>query len=505
MNTTIGAVGPRPDRVRPYLVLVICCMSLLVVSMDATIVNVALPALRRDLSSSTAGLQWVIDSYTLVVASLLMMSGSLADRFGRRRTFQIGLAVFTLASVLCSAAPGLKTLIAFRMLQAVGASMLNPVAMSIVTNTFLDPKARARAIGIWSATIGVSMAIGPLVGGALTQAIGWRSIFYINLPLGVAAILLARKFIPESKAPHARRVDPVGQILVLAALASVTYGVIEGPHHGWTSPLIVGMFAVTVASVIGILVYEPRQAEPLIDLRFFRSVPFTSATVIAVCTFCAFSGYVFLNALYLQEVRHFEPFETGLYTLPVALATIVCAPLSGRLVGRYGTRPSLLMAGASMGLSTLLMTRLDAETPMATMLVAYVLFGIGFGLVNAPITNTAVSGMPRTRAGLAAAITATSRQVGGALGVAIGGTIASSAAIASVGGGRLGGRSVGPEFPAATHAFWWLATAAGLAIVGLALLSTSRWAKRSTERIAALLDDAPEASPAAVAVAGGAR
>jgi EmrB/QacA subfamily drug resistance transporter len=475
-----GSTLPDGRAVRPTLVLGICCLSLLMVSMDATIVNVALPAIRADLASTTSGLQWVIDAYTLVVASLLMLAGSLADRFGRRRTFQTGMIMFTAASVLCSLAPDLHSLIVFRMLQALGASMLNPVAMSIITNIFIEPRARARAIGVWGAVVGISMALGPLVGGGLTQAIGWRAIFWINLPIGLAAIVLAQRFVPESRAPAARRVDPVGQLLVLAGLASLTYAVIEGPHHGWGSPLILGLFALAAASVIGILVYEPRQAEPLIDLRFFRSVPFTSATVIAVCSFGSFAGFVFLNALYLQEVRGLPAFTTGLYTLPLALTMIVCSPISGRMVGRFGARPSLTLAGLALAVSALILTRLDATTPLPLLVVAYAIFGVGFGFVNAPITNTAVSGMPRARAGLAAAIASTSRQVGSALGVAIGGTIASTSST---------GHRAGPGFPAATHAFSWLVVACSVAVVALGMLSTNEWARASTRRIASLLDD----------------
>ncbi len=490
MTTSIDSAPAQPRRVHPNLILAICCLSLLMVSMDATIVNVALPALRKDLDTATSGLQWVIDAYTMVVASLLMLSGSLADRFGRRRTFQIGMVVFTLASGLCSLAPGLDSLIAFRMLQAIGASMLNPVAMSIITNTFIEPKARARAIGVWGAVVGVSMALGPIVGGALTKGIGWRSIFWINLPIGVGAIVLAQLFVPESKAPRARRIDPVGQFLVFAALASLTYGVIEGPHHGWTSPLIVGLFAVTAASIIGLVIYEPRRLEPLLDVRFFRSLPFASATVIAVCMFGAFSGLMFLNALYLQEVRGLDPAMTGRYTLPLALATMVCSPISGRLVGRHGTRPSLLLAGVATIVSAVLLTSLDPTTPLWYLIVTYVIFGIGFGLVNAPITNTAVSGMPRAQAGLAAAVASTSRQVGASLGVAIGGALASA---------------TGPDprlgFAAATHAFWWLVVGCGVVVVVLGFASTGAWAKLSMRRIAALLEEpaAPQGAQGAEA------
>jgi EmrB/QacA subfamily drug resistance transporter len=469
-------VTATAPRLRPALILAICCSSLLLVSMDVTIVNVALPAIRRDLATTTAGLQWVIDGYTLVLASLLMLSGSIADRFGRRRVFQAGLALFTAASALCSAAPTLGVLVGFRMLQAAGASMMNPVAMSIITNVFVEPKARARAIGTWGAVVGVSMGLGPLIGGALTQAIGWRSIFWINLPVGLAAIVLAQIFVPESKAPRARRIDPVGQLLMLGALAAVTSGVTEGPRLGWSSPLIVGLFAGAGLAAVGLLRHEPRLEEPLIEFRFFRSVPFSSATLIAVLAFSTFSGFLFLNALYLQEVRGLAAFTTGLYTMPLALATVVCSPISGWLVGHRGPRAPLLLAGGGIAASALLLSTLGAQTPLARVVLAYVVFGIGFGLVNAPITNTAVSGMPRARAGLAAAIASTSRQVGASLGVAVSGTIAQ-------------GRGGGVAFVGAMHTFFGLAAAAGLCIVALGMLSTSAWGRRTLQRTAALIEE----------------
>ncbi len=214
---------------RRLLVLAICCMSLFIVGLDVTIVNVALPSIGRDLHAGVSGLQWVIDAYTLVLASLLMLSGSTADRVGRRRTFQTGLALFSLGSLLCSLAPGLGWLVGFRMLQAIGGSMLNPVAMSIITNTFIKPKERARAIGVWGGVIGLSMALGPVTGGLLVDTVGWRSIFWVNVPVGIAAIVLTALFVPESKAPSARRIDPVGQFLVIVMLATLVYGLIEGP------------------------------------------------------------------------------------------------------------------------------------------------------------------------------------------------------------------------------------------------------------------------------------
>ena len=229
---------PELSRQRRLLVLGICCMSLFIVGLDSTIVNVALPSIGRELHASVSGLQWTIDAYTLVLASLLMFSGSTADRIGRRKTFQAGLAVFTVGSLLCSLAPGLGWLVAFRMIQAVGGSMLNPVAMSIITNTFTDPAERARAIGVWGGVFGLSVALGPVVGGALVDSVGWRGIFWVNIPVGIAAIVLTALFVPESRAARARRPDPVGQVLVIVLLASLTYAIIEGPASGWASPKI---------------------------------------------------------------------------------------------------------------------------------------------------------------------------------------------------------------------------------------------------------------------------
>ena len=452
-------------------------MSLFIVGLDVTIVNIALPDLRADLHASVSGLQWILDAYTLVLASLLILSGSTADRVGRRRTFQAGLALFTAGSLLCSVAPTLAWLVAFRTVQAVGGSMLNPVAMSIITNTFTEPRERARAIGVWGGVVGLSMAVGPLLGGVLVETLGWRSIFWINVPVGLAAIVLTARFVPESRAPRPRRIDPVGQLLVLLALASVTYGIIEGPTSGWGSARIIGCFALCAVSLAALLRYEPRRAEPLLDLRFFRSVPFSGATVIAVSAFAGLGGFLFLNTIYLQDVRGFSALHAGIYTLPMAVMTAVCAPLSGRLVGAAGTRLPLLLAGAAMAASMLPLTRLTGHTPAPVLLGSYLLFGVGFGMVNAPITNTAVSGMPRSQAGVAAAIASTSRQVGGSLGVAVIGAAVSSG---------ISGESVS-GFPAASHTGWWIVFGWGLAVLVLGLVTTGRWARGRADRPAAHL------------------
>jgi EmrB/QacA subfamily drug resistance transporter len=456
------------------LVLAICCMSLFIVGLDNTIVNIALPSIRRDLNASVSGLQWIIDAYTVVLASLLMLSGSTGDRIGRRRTFQTGLTLFTLGSLMCSLAPSLGWLIGARALQAVGGSMLNPVAMSIITNTFTEPRERARAIGVWGGVSGVSMALGPLVGGALVGAVGWQSIFWINIPVGVAAFVLCALFVPESRAPRPRRVDPVGQVLVIVALATLTFGLIEAPAAGWGSPRTLACFAVAALALAGLIRYELRTEEPLIELRFFRSVPFAGATVTAVCGFAALGGFLFVNTLYLQDVLGLSALHAGLYTLPMAGLTVLCSPLAGRIVANAGTRVPLLLAGASIGASGLIMTGLATDTPIWRLMAAYVLFGLGFGMLNAPITNTAVSGMPRERAGVAAAVTSTSRQIGQTLGVAVIGALVTSAVAGPFATG----------FPAASHVGYWIVTGCGVAIVLLAILTTTGWARRSAARTA---------------------
>jgi EmrB/QacA subfamily drug resistance transporter len=443
-------------------------MSLFIVGLDNTIVNLALPAIRAELGASVSGLQWTIDAYTLVLASLLMLSGSTADRIGRRRTFQTGLALFSLGSLLCGVAPNVGSLVAFRALQAIGGSMLNPVALSIITNIFTEPRERARAIGVWAGVVGLSMAVGPVLGGALVGWAGWRSIFWINVPVGVAAIVLTAVFVPESRAPRPRRIDPVGQLLVIVLLAGLTYGIIEGQGAGWTSPEIIGSFALSAVALAILLPYERRRQDPLLELRFFRSVPFSGATLTAVSGLAALAGFLFLNSLYLQEARGFSALHAGLLTLPMAVVTAVCAPLAGRLVGSRGPRLPLVIAGGGIAVSGVVLAGITATTPISLLMVGYVCFGVGFGMLNAPITNAAVSGMPREQAGLAAAVASTSRQVGVSLGVAVIGAVVAASPEAPPGTGRAG---------------WTIVAGCGVLVFVLGLVTTGRWARATAARV----------------------
>ena len=468
---------PELSRRRRLLVLTVCCSSLFIVGLDATIVNIALPSIQHDLHAPVSGLQWTVDAYTLVVASFLLLAGSTGDRVGRRRTFQVGLATFTLGSLLCSLAPSLGWLVAFRAMQAIGGSMLNPVALAIIANTFTNDRERARAFGVWGAVFGLSMALGPVVGGVLVATVGWRGIFWVNIPVGIAAIVATALVVPESRAAHARRVDPVGQVLIIVMLASLTYAIIEGPRHGWGSATILGLFCLSAAAAAGLAIYEPRREEPLLDLRFFRSAPFTGAVVIAITAFSALAGFLFLNTLYLQDARHLSALHAGLYMLPMAAMTVLLAPLSGRITGQRGPRIPLLVAGVMTTAGALLMSGFTATTPVAWLMLAYVVLGIGNGMVNPPISNTAVSGMPRSQAGVAAAVASTSRQVGGSLGVALTGS-----AVAS---GLHGSLSTG--FVPASHAGWLIVAGCGVLVLVTGLATSGRWARATAERTASRL------------------
>lgn len=468
---------PESANRRQFLILTICCLSLVLVGIDNTGVNVALPAIQRGLGASVSGLQWTIDAYLLTLASGLILAGSLGDRFGRRRVFLTGLTIFTAGSTLCALAPSLGALIGARAAQGVGGAMMNPVAMAIITNVFTGSKDRPRAIGVWAAAGGISMALGPVVGGLLLGVTSWRAIFWINVPLGLAAIALTLIFVPESKAPTARRFDPIGQALGIVFLVGVTYAIIEAPHAGWLSGRTLGVFAVALAAVVGFVRYELRRAQPLIDPRLFGSLPFTGATLMAIAGFMAVSGFLFMNTLYLQDALGYSALKAGLLTLPIAVASTLVGPPSGRYVGQHGPRRPLMLAGTLFMISALLLVGLSTTTPVALLLASYAILGAAFGAVNPPVTNTAVSGMPRAQAGVAAAVATTSRQIGQTLGVAVLGSVV----VARVTGPARTG------LPAASHAGWWILVGCGLVVFVLGVLTTGKWAAHTAARTAARL------------------
>ncbi|PRY41439.1 MFS transporter [Umezawaea tangerina] len=479
-NPAATATTGPPHPVRRRLVLAICCLSVGVTGINLTIVNVALPSIGRDLHASVSALQWTVDAYSLVMACLLMLSGSMADRFGRKRIFQLGLSLFSLGSLLCGLAPGAGWLIAFCGLQGVGGSMLNPVAMSIIVSVFTDGRERARAIGVWGSVIGVTIAAGPVLGGLLVGGVGWRSVFWVNVPIGIAVLLLTRRFVPESKAARARAFDPAGQALIVVLFASIVAATIEGPHRGWTNPWILGLVVLAVLALLGILTVEPRRSEPLVDLRFFRSPPFSGANAIAVVMSACLGGFLFLNTLYLQDVRHLSPLHAGLMIIPMAAGQAVAATLSGRLLASRGPRLPLTLGGALLAVGAFLLVPLAASTGTVHLLAAYAVFGLGAGMTSPPVTNTAVSGMPSDQVGVAGALVASARQFGASIGVAVTGSIVAG---------------TGTGFVDAGHTAWAVLGGCGLVALALGVVSTSGWAKAAAARNGLRLAGAPIPRP----------
>jgi len=464
MTTVISAIQPTLSARRRWTILAVCALSMFLVGLDTTIVNIALPAIGRGLDVGTRSLEWIIDAYTLVLASLLISSGAVADRFGRRRVFQCGLLVFGAASLACAVSPSAGVLVAARALQGAGASMLSPVALAIVVNAMPDPRERARAIGVWASVFGLSMAAGPAVGGALLPALGWRSVFWINAPVIVATVVLSAVFLPESRSERSRRADLAGQALLTIAVCLAVATLIEGPHIGSASPIALSGYALAAAAATTFVWVEHHQHEPMVDLALFRRPAFTTAVLGAVAVFAALNITLLLNTLYLQRGRQgWTPLSAGLATLPMAVGATICAPLAGKMVSRRGARRPLVLAGVFMAAGGLCLSELSRNTHVSMLLSAYLLIGIGFGFANAPITNTAVSGLPPARAGVAGAITSTARQVGSAIGIAIAGGLVTGVAA--------------PDLAVATRPGWLIVTACGLF-----LLLVARAARPATPR-----------------------
>lgn len=418
---------PVSSASRRWSVVAICASALFLVGLDTTIVTVGLPRIGAGLGVGSDRLAWVVDAYTVPFASLLITSGALADRFGRRKVFLTGLVVFGLSSLVGAAAPSLEALVAARIVQGVGASMLTPVALAIVVNVMSDPRERAQAIGIWGAMFGLSMVAGPVTGGALIAAFDWRAVFWVNGPIVLVAILLVRALVPESRAATSRRLDWPGQVLLMVALAIAVAVFIEGPRLGWSSPAAIAAYLAFLLTVVVFVWTESRRQEPLVDPGLFRSAGFTGAVVSAGAVFVAFSMTLLLTTLLLQDGMGWEPVAAGTATLPMAIGALVCAPVSGHLVGRTGPRIPLLTAGACLLLGGALLVSLTTTRSVPVLLVAYLLVGAGVGLSSPPITNTAVNSLPPERAGVAGGITSTARQIGTALGVALAGSLTATA------------------------------------------------------------------------------
>lgn len=437
-------------------ILAICCLSVLMTIMDLTIVNLAIPSIRTDLGATAAHAQWTIAIYALGVASLQLLGGEAGDRFGRRRVLQIGTTVFMLGSLLCSLAPTIDVLIAARLIQAVGASMMNPVALAIISQVFVEPTERARAIGIWGAVFGAALALGPIVGGLLIETVGWRGVFWINLPIGAAAVVACAMLVPESETSTRRGTDLLGQFLGTGSLFGLVFVMIESPGRGWTHPWVIMTAAAAACAFVGFLRHESRHPDPFIDLRLFRSTAFAAAAVIALSVFTVWGAFLFMMSIYLQGWRGYTAVHAGLLLLPVGVAVLVFSPISGHLVSRFGNRPPLLIAGLMTVVMSAMLAFLDPAAPRWLLILICTAFGITFGMVTVPVNYAAVSSVPQDRAGAAAGITSTSKQIGISLGVALSGVLATGALSPPAG-----------DFTNAARPLWLLTLVLGLAIAAL--------------------------------------
>ena len=422
---TRPAVAPEGlEDWRRWTALVVVCLAALIINVDNTILNVALPTLVRDLHATTSELQWIVDSYAMVFAGLLFVGGSLADRFGRKRFFLIGLGVFAVGSVGAAFSGSVHLLIACRVVMGAGAALTIPASLSIINDVFRDPGERARAIGAWAGTIGLGIAIGPIAGGLLLSRFWWGSIFLVNVPIVLIGLVGAAFLVPDSKNPNVQRPDPVGAMLSIAGLGLLLWAIIEGPAQGWTSGIVVGAGAASLVALGGFVAWESRSTHPMLELEFFRERRFSTALAAECLGVFGLMGALFLSTQFLQFDLGLSPLQAGIRILPIAAMVIVSAALSPVLARVIGTKFTvaaglLSIAGGLWEVSAA--SRL--QTTYGDIVLGLLLIGFGAGLMLPTATNSVIGSVPRGDAGIGSAANTVALQVGGALGVAVVGSV----------------------------------------------------------------------------------
>jgi EmrB/QacA subfamily drug resistance transporter len=408
---------------RKWWTLIAVSVATFMLLLDITVVNVALPSIREDLGASFTDLQWVVDAYALSLAALVLTAGSLADRLGRRRLFSAGLAIFSVASLLCALAPDPTFLNLARAVQGVGGAVMFAVSLALIAQEFTAGRDRGMAMGLYGATIGVAVAIGPLVGGALTDSLGWESIFYLNVPIGVAAIAITYLKLRESRDPNATRIDWPGVATFSGALLLLVLALVRGNDEGWGSTLIVALFAGSAALLAGFLAIERRVMEPMLPLGLFKRRAFTGVQLAAFAVSGSLFALFLYLTLYLQNYLGLSPFEAGLRYLPITVASFIAAPIAGALLSRVPARLMMSTGLGVAGVGLLLMSGIETGDEWTTLLGGFLVAGAGVGLLNPVIADVAVSVVPKEQSGMAAGINDTFRQVGVAVGIAVWGAI----------------------------------------------------------------------------------
>ena len=415
-----GAIGSDPRR---WVILAVLCLALLMVGIDGTIVNVALPSLVREIGASSTELQWIVDAYTIVFAGFLLIAGNTGDRIGRRRCFVLGLVVFVGGSLGCSLVSTPNDLILLRGVQGLGAAFVMPATLSILTNVFTNRSERARAIGLWAGVSGLGVAIGPLTGGYLLGHFWWGSIFLVNVPIGVVTIIAALVLVPESRDTHSARLDILGTVLSIVGLISLLYAIIEGPSRGWGDPVVVGSFVLATVTLTAFVLWERHTDHPILDVTFFADPRFTAASISITLVFFAMFGSLFFVSQYLQFVLGYSALQSGVRLLPVAAALMVAAPLSAKLTARFGTKRIVTLGLLLTAAALLLFSRATDTSGYPLVAAVLVIIGVGMGLAMAPATDSIMGSLPPEKAGVGSAMNDTTREIGGALGVAILGSI----------------------------------------------------------------------------------
>jgi EmrB/QacA subfamily drug resistance transporter len=413
---------------RRWWMLAVLCLSVLLVTVDNTIVNVALPTISRDLHASTEALQWVVDGYTLAFAGLLLVGGNLGDRYGRRRFLQAGLALFGLASAAAALSHTSGELIAARAAMGAAASLIYPATLAILNDVFAVPRERATAIGIWSAVSGLAVAIGPVSGGVLLRHFTWGSVFYVNVPLVAVALTAGRLLLPESRDPGAGRFDPLGALLSVGGITLLTWTIIEAPRHGWGSAATVGGLPGAGVILAAFTWWQVRRPDPMLDVRLFRNPRFSAASVSVALAFFGLFGFIFMITQYFQVVRGYDPLRAGLATLPFAAVTAAFSPLAMTAARRLGSK--LVVSGGLVLMSAgfLVAAATEADAPYwGKIVTAMALMAAGLALTAAPATDAIMGALPPAKAGAGSAVNDTTREVGGTLGVAIVGSVLNSA------------------------------------------------------------------------------
>ena len=416
-------VGADSLDSRRWVVLGVLCLALMVVGIDGTIVNIALPTLVRELHATSSQLQWIVDAYTIVFAGFLLIAGNTGDRLGRRRCFVLGLVIVGAGSLACSQVDSANTLILFRAVQGFGAAFIMPATLSIIANVFTDEPERARAIALWAGVSGLGVVIGPLAGGYLLEHFWWGSIFLINVPVVILTIVGALVLVPESKDAHAPKLDIVGASLSVVGLVTLLFGIIEGPSKGWTDPLVIGSFVVAVMSLTSFVLWERHTDHPILELGFFANPRFTAASIAVTFVFFAMFGSLFFVSQYMQFVLGYTALQSGVGLLPIAVSLMIAAPASAKLVSLFGTKIVVTLGLVLVAAALFVFSFVSDTSGYPLVAVVLVLIGVGMGLAMAPATESIMGSLPPEKAGVGSAMNDTTREIGGALGVAILGSI----------------------------------------------------------------------------------